>query len=121
MALSPEKERLLVTDGHILALGGPGSGKTYIALRKAEHEVDASKLKPGQHILFLGFARAKVRLRAVKEYAPPLDADGFSCGCGQLHLRLRIWPSELGEIRNILGDGWNFTGPRNRVSNWQGG
>jgi len=60
MALSPEKERLLVTDGHILALGGPGSGKTYIALRKAEHEIGASKLKPGQHILFLGFARATI-------------------------------------------------------------
>jgi DNA helicase-2/ATP-dependent DNA helicase PcrA len=60
MALTPEKEKLLECEKHILALGGPGSGKTYIALRKAEKEINAGKLKPGQRIIFLGFARATI-------------------------------------------------------------
>lgn len=56
--LRPEKQKLLDTEGHILALGGPGSGKTYIALLKADRE--AYKLKPRQRILFLSFARATI-------------------------------------------------------------
>lgn len=58
--LSPEKKRLLATEGHVLALGGPGSGKTYIALRKAEGVVAAGSLRAGQRVLFLSFARATV-------------------------------------------------------------
>lgn len=58
--LNPEKRRLLEAGGHILALGGPGSGKTYIALLKADYEIQAGKLLSGQHILFLSFARATV-------------------------------------------------------------
>jgi len=58
--LSVEKKRLIDTPGNILALGGPGSGKTYIALRKAEHEIRSGKLLRGQHILFLSFARATI-------------------------------------------------------------
>lgn len=60
IALNPEKQRLLDTGGHILALGGPGSGKTFIALVKAEHELRSVKLLRGQRILFLGFARATI-------------------------------------------------------------
>lgn len=58
--LVPEKLKLLETDGHILALGGPGSGKTYIALLKADREIRAGKLLRGQRILFLSFARATI-------------------------------------------------------------
>lgn len=58
--LTPEKKRLLDTEGHILALGGPGSGKTYIALLKADCEIRAGKLLRGQRILFLSFARATI-------------------------------------------------------------
>lgn len=58
--LSPEKLRLLSTEGHILALGGPGSGKTFIALLKAEREIKSGMLLPGQHILFFSFARATI-------------------------------------------------------------
>ena len=36
--LERDKLRLLETDGHILALGGPGSGKTYIALLKCRQD-----------------------------------------------------------------------------------
>ncbi len=60
LELTPEKKRLLDTEGHILALGGPGSGKTYIALLKADREIRASKLLRGQRILFLSFARATI-------------------------------------------------------------
>ena len=56
--LTREKKRLLVCAGHILALGGPGSGKTYIALLKAGCE--ACDLKRSQRILFLSFARATI-------------------------------------------------------------
>ncbi len=58
--LTIEKKRLLDTDGHVLALGGPGSGKTYIALLKAAHDIRAGKLLRSQHILFLSFARATI-------------------------------------------------------------
>ncbi len=56
--LNPEKKRLLETEGHILALGGPGSGKTYIALLKADRET--CNLQRRQRILFLSFARATI-------------------------------------------------------------
>lgn len=58
--LTPDRKELLETQGHILVLGGPGSGKTTIALIKADHEIRSARLKRGQHILFLSFARATV-------------------------------------------------------------
>ncbi len=60
-----------------------------------------------------------VGLRAVKKDAAPLAGNGG----GDIHflVGLRISTSDCGEIRNVLGGGWNCTGPRNRVSNWRGG
>jgi DNA helicase-2/ATP-dependent DNA helicase PcrA len=58
--LSSDRLALLETNGHLLVLGGPGSGKTTIALIKAEKEICSNALKPGQQILFLSFARATV-------------------------------------------------------------
>jgi len=46
-------------DGSILALGGPGSGKTTLALLKAK--LLFPHLKPGQRILFLSFSRSAVQ------------------------------------------------------------
>jgi DNA helicase-2/ATP-dependent DNA helicase PcrA len=50
---------VLACDGHILVTGGPGSGKTTVALRKAVHRIKQG-MKPGQSVLFLSFSRAAV-------------------------------------------------------------
>ena len=58
--LTGEKSRLLETPGHILVLGGPGSGKTTVALCKSKKCVLDGNLKNAQKVLFLSFARATV-------------------------------------------------------------
>ena len=62
-----ESRALMASTGHVLCLGGPGSGKTTIALLKAECEIARGVLAPGQRILFLSFARATIS--RVKEHA----------------------------------------------------
>jgi len=57
--LSDEKKQLLNQGGHLLVLGGPGSGKTTIALLKAEKIIEDG-LGNHQKILFLSFARATI-------------------------------------------------------------
>lgn len=54
------KQVFLASTGHALAMGGPGSGKTHVALVKARNEIRSGTLKPGQRILFLSFARPTV-------------------------------------------------------------
>lgn len=58
--LRPDKIQLLACDSPILVLGGPGSGKTTIALLKAGRDIRRGILKTGQRILFLSFARATI-------------------------------------------------------------
>jgi len=62
-----ENKALLASKGHVVCLGGPGSGKTTIALLKAEDELSQGVLEPGQRILFLSFARATIA--RVEEHA----------------------------------------------------
>jgi DNA helicase-2/ATP-dependent DNA helicase PcrA len=57
--LSDQAKHALNADGHILVLGGPGSGKTTLALLKAKKLI--ASIKPGQDILFLSFSRSAVR------------------------------------------------------------
>lgn len=59
ITLCAKRQAILDTRGHMLVKGGPGSGKTTIALLKARAFIDA--IKPGQEILFLSFSRAAVR------------------------------------------------------------
>jgi len=57
--LSEMKRQILDREGHLLVKGGPGSGKTTIAIIKAERLV-GDTLRPGQKVLFLSFARATI-------------------------------------------------------------
>lgn len=54
------KQAFLASTGHALAMGGPGSGKTHVALVKARDEIRSGALQAGQRILFLSFARPTV-------------------------------------------------------------
>ena len=69
--LCDKRKAILAQGGHLLVLGGPGSGKTTIALLKAQRRFAA--LKPGQEILFLSFSRAAIRqvLLCCKEILTP--------------------------------------------------
>ena len=51
---------ILEGSGHMLVLGGPGSGKTTIALLKTRRGV-LERLKPEQSVLFLSFSNAAIR------------------------------------------------------------
>jgi DNA helicase-2/ATP-dependent DNA helicase PcrA len=66
LKMCEQRKALLGTGSHLLVLGGPGSGKTTIALVKAATEIGNGSLAPGQKILFLSFARATVT-RIVQE------------------------------------------------------
>ena len=65
-----KRAAVLNETGNLLIMGGPGSGKTTIALFKAKEIVSSGKLKSGQKILFLSFARATVS--RVEEHADAL-------------------------------------------------
>jgi DNA helicase-2/ATP-dependent DNA helicase PcrA len=57
--LDDKRQEILAARGHLLIEGGPGCGKTTIALLKAKERL--STLAPGQRVLFLSFSRAAVR------------------------------------------------------------
>jgi DNA helicase II / ATP-dependent DNA helicase PcrA len=59
MELCDKRKAIIAQTGHLLVLGGPGSGKTTIALFKAQSRF--ATLKPGQEVLFLSFSRAAIR------------------------------------------------------------
>ena len=59
MQLTEKQLEIMAAKGHLLVTGGPGSGKTTIAILKAAQIADRA-LRPGQRILFLSFARATV-------------------------------------------------------------
>ena len=59
MELTKKQRAVLGVQGHMLVTGGPGSGKTTIAILKAA-DTARNGLAPSQNILFLSFARATV-------------------------------------------------------------
>jgi DNA helicase-2/ATP-dependent DNA helicase PcrA len=59
LRLDDRHHTILATDRHALVLGGPGSGKTTLALLKAQARIEAG-LALGQAVLFLSFSRAAV-------------------------------------------------------------
>lgn len=64
LIICPQRQSILDEDGPVLVTGGPGSGKTTIALAKAKLVIEQG-LSPGQSVLFLSFSRAAVA-RAVE-------------------------------------------------------
>lgn len=72
LEIDTTREQLLATDGHLLVEGGPGCGKTTIALLRAQRA--APDLAPGQEIVFLSFSRAAVR-QILDRTRTHLDAD----------------------------------------------
>jgi ATP-dependent DNA helicase UvrD/PcrA len=54
--IGAKRQAVIDAEGHVLVLGGPGAGKTTLALLKAKPFL--ARLKPGQKILFLSFSRA---------------------------------------------------------------
>lgn len=73
------RDSVLACDGHILVIGGPGSGKTTVALRKAVRRIKQG-MEPGQSALFLSFSRAAVAriLDAAKLEASKDERDQLS-------------------------------------------
>ncbi len=59
LELDDTRRAILASPGHVLIEGGPGCGKTTIALLKALQELDS--LQEEQRVLFLSFSRAAVR------------------------------------------------------------
>jgi DNA helicase II / ATP-dependent DNA helicase PcrA len=59
MELDEARRAILDTPGHLMILGGPGCGKTTIALLKARRALDT--LQDEQRVVFLSFSRAAVR------------------------------------------------------------
>lgn len=79
MEACPLRKSVLDCDGHVLVLGGPGSGKTTIALRKAIRRISAG-VAPGQKVLFLSFTKAAVArvADAAKIEAPKGQREGLN-------------------------------------------
>lgn len=71
----PQYDQFLNCRDHILMLGGPGSGKTTAALRKADHEIASGELQRGQRVLFISFARATIA-RVAERAATVLSEQG---------------------------------------------
>ena len=59
ITICPKRQSVLDEAGHCMVTGGPGSGKTTLALLKAAKRID-NGLNPGQQVLFLSFSRAAV-------------------------------------------------------------
>jgi DNA helicase-2/ATP-dependent DNA helicase PcrA len=83
MKICPERQKLLDCSGHAIVIGGAGSGKTTIALKKSMVRIEAGLL-PGQSVLFLSFSRNAVtrilqvsRLELTREGRSRLNVQTF--------------------------------------------
>jgi DNA helicase-2/ATP-dependent DNA helicase PcrA len=59
LQICSDRQRILDEKGPLLVTGGPGAGKTTIALLKGRKRIEDALL-PGQSVLFLSFSRAAV-------------------------------------------------------------
>jgi len=123
-----EKRQSVIDEkGHALVIGGPGSGKTTLALLKSKGILDS--LGPGQSILFLSFSRAAVqqilkRCREIltKEEMKRIDVRTYHSFCWDIlhsHGRLlggrplkMMAPSEEGTRRTQFDGDWSTESKR---------
>jgi DNA helicase II / ATP-dependent DNA helicase PcrA len=79
LVICPQRQSILEEGGTILVTGGPGSGKTTIALAKARLVIERG-LSPGQSVLFFSFSRAAVAraIEASKTQLPAAMQDKLS-------------------------------------------
>lgn len=116
-----KRQSVIDEKGHALVIGGPGSGKTTLALLKGKGILD--RLAPGQSILFLSFSRAAVqqilkRCREIltKEEMKRIDVRTYHSFCWDIlhsHGRLlggrplkMMTPSEEGTRRTQFDGDW---------------
>lgn len=117
-----KRQSIIDEEGHALVVGGPGSGKTTLALLKGKGILDS--LKPGQNILFLSFSRAAVqqiqkRCREIlaKDEMRRIDVRTYHSFCWDiLHCHGRLLggrplkmmaPSEEGARRTQFSGDWS--------------
>jgi DNA helicase-2/ATP-dependent DNA helicase PcrA len=117
-----KRQAVIDSEGHVLVLGGPGAGKTTLALLKAKPLI--ATLKPGQKILFLSFSRAAVqqivgRCREVlnKEERKSIDVRTYHAFCWDMlnsHGRVlrgsplaMMTPRDEGRARTRFDGDWN--------------
>ncbi|MDR6546753.1 DNA helicase-2/ATP-dependent DNA helicase PcrA [Chryseobacterium rhizosphaerae] len=74
MVICNKRKSVLDYPGHILVEGGPGAGKTTLALLKAQSIFENELLHKNQKVLFLSFARATIY--RIEEQAKGFLANG---------------------------------------------
>src|SRR5688572_7434751 len=77
MKLCEKRLQILSSTENLLVTGGPGSGKTTIALLKALSQIEGG-LNTGENILFLSFSRAAVaRVLEASQRVLPKNQQSF--------------------------------------------
>ena len=91
--LDDDRKSLLEESGHLLVIGGPGSGKTTIATLKAGRIFDDGLLLPEQRVIFLSFARPTVSrvFQSIQENKTYLSPDA------KKHIQVETYPSFFGK------------------------
>ena len=76
LELSDEQKRVMEAQGNLLVQGGPGSGKTTVAILKAG-KIVSDALQPSQKVIFLSFARPTVAriIEALDQTSEIADAE----------------------------------------------
>ena len=133
LVICEQRQSVLDAVGPVLVTGGPGSGKTTIALAKAQRVIEAG-LAPGQTVLFLSFSRAAVArvIEASKAQLPKvlqgklsiqtfhsffweiLKAYGYLLGA-PMRLRLLLPHDEAALRHQFESDGGNWEVERERL------